>query len=181
MTTVYFAMGGNQGPVVLAMQHALHQLQEDISCRLEAVSRLFLTSPVGVCDGPFLNAAARMTTGLTPSQLLHRFIGIERQLGKFPKPSSGSRPIDLDILFFGNHWVEEEDLQIPHPRWQERLFVLAPLGDLTDRIFVPGPSGGATVVLSEALRAFGNPHRETVLPMAERLRPTAALASSPTL
>lgn len=78
----------------------------------------------------FLNLVVEAETSLFPAQLLARITKIERQLGrKRPRPK-GPRTIDIDILFYGNFVIQTTALSIPHPRFAERRFVLAPLVDL---------------------------------------------------
>jgi 2-amino-4-hydroxy-6-hydroxymethyldihydropteridine diphosphokinase len=107
--------------------------------RLEAVSRLYETEPVGLKEQPtFLNAACRVTTGLEPAALLRFLKNLEAEIGRRPGgPLGGPRPIDMDILFYGERVVEAGDLRIPHPRLAERAFVLAPLCDLAPEMRHP--------------------------------------------
>lgn len=68
---------------------------------------------------------------------------IEKQLGKVKKSKTAARPIDIDFIFYGNQALYDpvQDLEIPHPRWKERLFVLIPLADLTPEIEIAGSTG----------------------------------------
>ncbi|WP_322796056.1 2-amino-4-hydroxy-6-hydroxymethyldihydropteridine diphosphokinase, partial [Tepidiforma sp.] len=82
----------------------------------------------------FLNAAVLAETDLPPHDLLALLKRIEHDLGRRPGRRWGPRPIDLDILFYGDLRLDAEDLTIPHPRIAERAFVLAPLAEV-----LPGP------------------------------------------
>jgi 2-amino-4-hydroxy-6-hydroxymethyldihydropteridine diphosphokinase len=98
------------------------------------------TEPVGVVDQPrFLNAAAEIDTVLSPHELLDVLLAIERRLGRV-RDGSRWRPrtIDLDLLLYGNDVVDEPGLRVPHPRLQERRFVLEPLAELDPELTVPG-------------------------------------------
>lgn len=105
----------------------------------------------------FLNAAAIVQTRLTPTELLHELKRIEGELGRnFHGQRWGPRPIDLDIIFYEDinvNWDDASDkeshLTIPHPRWQERNFVIAPLSDLVHPNDV---SSGIKVGLDRRLR-----------------------------
>jgi 2-amino-4-hydroxy-6-hydroxymethyldihydropteridine diphosphokinase len=105
-----------------------------------AVSALYETVPVGVSDQPlFLNAACRAETEMAPHALLERVKGIEWAAGRRPGGSIwGPRPLDIDILLYGDEIVDLPDLHIPHIRLGERAFVLAPLADLAPDLAVPG-------------------------------------------
>jgi 7,8-dihydro-6-hydroxymethylpterin-pyrophosphokinase len=78
------------------------------------------------------------TTRLEPHDLLRCVKGIERDLGRLSGMRWGPRPIDLDIILYGDRQVETEDLQIPHIRFHERQFVLRPLSDLVPDLVAPG-------------------------------------------
>lgn len=97
------------------------------------LSRLYESAPAYVTDQPaFLNAAALIQTELPPLQLLKILKDVEQSLGRdLHGQRWGPRPIDLDIIFYEDAEVHEgERLIVPHPRWQERDFVKAPLADL---------------------------------------------------
>src|SRR5947207_9458580 len=75
----------------------------------------------------FLNLVVEAETDLFPRQLLARIAKIEQQLGRRRVVAKGPRTIDIDILFYGNFKVDTPELTIPHPRFSERRFVLAPM------------------------------------------------------
>jgi 2-amino-4-hydroxy-6-hydroxymethyldihydropteridine diphosphokinase len=127
---VYLGLGANVGNRLANLRLALARMTTFV--RLEAVSRLYETEPVGLKEQPpFLNAACRVTTGLEPAALLRFLKNLEAEIGRRPGgPPGGPRPIDLDILFYGERVQEVGDLRVPHPRLAERAFVLTPLCDL---------------------------------------------------
>ena len=102
-------------------------------------SALYETEPVNVRGhGWFLNCAIQVETDLMPLQLLHALLRIERDLGRkrtgrhneSPGELKDPRPIDIDILLFGESVVRSAELEIPHPRMADRRFVLAPLAEI---------------------------------------------------
>ena len=97
----------------------------------------------------FLNLVAEAATDLFPLQLLHRTARIEIQLGRRRVAPKGPRTIDIDILLFGNAIVNTPKLEIPHPRFRERRFVLAPLVDLAPQLRDPVTRKSVRELLSE--------------------------------
>ena len=129
MTDVYLGVGSNLGDKQENIRKAIELLQE--KCAVRAVSSLYSTEPVGFADQDwFLNGAVKIETELAPADLRSFLRSIEERLGKKSIRKNGPRTIDLDILFYGSRTINEADLTIPHPRLHERLFVLAPLGEI---------------------------------------------------
>lgn len=157
---VYLGLGGNSEHSILLLQEALNRI--GALPRLQALecSRFYRTTPVSsISQNLFVNAVCCFRTLLTPKALLTELQRIETHLGKVPKPKDSPRPIDIDILFYGSQSVKESDLEIPHPRWQERLFVLAPLSDLAHEIELPN---NQIFNIAEYLGCFPNIHNERV-------------------
>jgi 2-amino-4-hydroxy-6-hydroxymethyldihydropteridine diphosphokinase len=129
MTIAYIGIGSNVGERRSFCRRAVRALAETPGIDVDATSRLYETAPVG---GPpqrsFVNCVARITTELDPARLLEACKAIERRLGREPSEIRwGPRVIDLDILTVGDEKVSEPGLEIPHPRMNERRFVLVPL------------------------------------------------------
>jgi 2-amino-4-hydroxy-6-hydroxymethyldihydropteridine diphosphokinase len=106
-----------------------------------AVSTLRETDPVGYEEQPrFLNGATELDTELSPRELLGRLLEIERRLGRVrgQGPRFGPRTIDLDLLLVAGVVLDEPGLTLPHPRLQERRFVLEPLAELDPALEIPG-------------------------------------------
>lgn len=142
MSLVYFSLGSNLSDRYGNLSRALSLLQEHV--RITAVSPVFATEPWGDLDqSPFLNFCAAAVTSLSPRELLAVIQEIEQNMGREPSRRWGPRLIDIDVIFYDNLILKDEDLIIPHPRVAERAFVLAPLA-----IIVPNlrhPQTGATV------------------------------------
>lgn len=152
----YIALGGNYEQTLSKMRAALHALLDVKEIFHLKSSPVYRTTPISpLIQPPYLNAVCRFTTTLTLDALWEIMQEIEKQLGKLPKSKSEPRAIDLDLLFFGDLILYTKKLILPHPKWHERLFVLAPLADVTDTI----PLG---INMKELLKKFLNPHNERV-------------------
>ena len=142
MTTAYVALGSNLDNPAAQLRTALHELSATPHCQLEAVSRAYSSAAVGPGEQPdYLNAVAKVTTSLTPSQLLQATQAIENKAGRIRKQRWGARTLDLDIILYGLQKVQTNKLQIPHPRMNERNFVLYPLAEIAGEQLVL-PCGG---------------------------------------
>ena len=137
MVTVYLGLGSNLGDRQYNLDRALEFLSQRL--RLEKVSSLYDTEPIGNTNQPrFLNMVCQISTGLEPIALLTLVKGIENKLGRLPHHTSNeSRPIDIDILFYGDQVVETSKLVIPHPRLTKRAFVLIPLAEIAPDLVHP--------------------------------------------
>ncbi len=140
MHIAYIGLGANLGDREAALRRALDLLAAEPGIEVTAVSAFRDTDPVGLLDQPrFLNAAARIETGLGPDELLERLLGVERALGRTRTgPRFGPRTIDLDLLLYGDSTLHDPNLTVPHPRLHERAFVLEPLAELDPDLVIPG-------------------------------------------
>jgi 2-amino-4-hydroxy-6-hydroxymethyldihydropteridine diphosphokinase len=135
--SVYLGLGANVGDRQANLRMALQRLQT--LARLEEVSSLYETEPVGVSEQPsFFNAVCRVSTGLEPQALLRFLKNLEGEIGRRPGGQKwGPRPIDLDILLYDDRVVDVPELRVPHPRLAERAFVLVPLCELAPKLRHP--------------------------------------------
>jgi 2-amino-4-hydroxy-6-hydroxymethyldihydropteridine diphosphokinase len=148
MVEVYLGLGSNLGDREKNIAQALELLGK--VGRVVALSPLYETEPVGLTGPPFLNGVCQYLTELGPEGLLSFIKGIESRLGR--KPRLFSRPIDIDILIYGDLVVNSEALTIPHPRLAERAFVLVPLAELAPELVVPGSRQKVSQLLARVSR-----------------------------
>ena len=133
MPEAALSLGSNLGDKAGAIEDALQSLGESDDIRLLRRSRLYRTEPWGDADQDwFLNACALIETGLSPQALLECCLAIETSLGRDRTKSRrwGPRPIDIDLLFYGDVVLSEPRLTLPHPHMLERAFVLVPLNEV---------------------------------------------------
>jgi len=138
---VFVGLGANLGDPRSTIHAALELLAAEEGVEVVAVSALRETDPVGYDDQPrFLNGAAELETSLGPRELLARLLAIERRLGRVRGVGArfGPRTIDLDLLLYGTAIIDEQGLQVPHPRLHERRFALEPLAELDPALEIPG-------------------------------------------
>ena len=135
--TAYLGLGSNLGNREENIGHALAMLAGEVS--LEAVSSIYETEPVGYREQPlFLNLVCRLVTALCPGELLELAKEIEVGMGRVASFVNAPRPIDIDILVYGNVIMETQELTIPHPRLKDRAFVLVPLAEIAPDLVIPG-------------------------------------------
>lgn len=171
LSEVYVGLGGNIGDSRSILTQAIEMLKSLPSIYQFTLSRFYKTSPVStIPQDAFINAVCRFTTSLTPQDLLIQLGEIEKFLGKKKKIRDAPRLIDLDILLYGVETINEPNLQIPHPRWSERLFVIAPLADLVKLLNIPDPHNPQLIIqidLQAYLKNFSNIHHEIVIPLSK--------------
>ena len=138
-TVAYVGLGGNIGDPAATMATALRAIDASPDARVSAVSSLYRTPPWGKTDQPdFLNAVAEIRTTLAARALLDLCLATERSLKRVRAERWGPRIIDMDILVFGDKTIDEDGLQVPHPRMLERAFVLAPLAEVAPGLMLSG-------------------------------------------
>ena len=122
-------LGSNIGNAAANIREAFARL--DIILDNAKLSPLYAAPPMYRTDQDwFVNAVVLGETDLSPRELLEQTQGIEKGMGRIETFKNGPRLIDLDILFYGDQSIKEEGLTVPHPRMEERQFVLHPLRDV---------------------------------------------------
>jgi 2-amino-4-hydroxy-6-hydroxymethyldihydropteridine diphosphokinase len=137
-TLAYVGLGSNLGDREEMIQAALGAIARAPGVRLLRCSSIIETDPAGgPLQGRFLNAVAEVEVDIDPRDLLHCLLEIEEGMGRVRAGRWGPRFIDLDLLLYGEEILKEGDLEVPHPRMQDRLFVLRPLAELDGSLRIP--------------------------------------------
>jgi 2-amino-4-hydroxy-6-hydroxymethyldihydropteridine diphosphokinase len=149
LKTVYLGLGSNVGDREGNIRTALEKLNA-AGVKVTRLSPLYETEPQGLAEQSwFLNAVAEVQTELFPLQLLARIQAIERELKRRRTVANGPRTLDIDILLYGDAVIDCKELAVPHPRYRERRFVLAPLADLAPKLRDPVTRKTVTEMLAE--------------------------------
>jgi 2-amino-4-hydroxy-6-hydroxymethyldihydropteridine diphosphokinase len=131
------ALGGNLGDVGAAMREALASLAATRGVTLLCASSFYRTAPWGpIAQPPFLNMAVLLRTSLRPHALLDLCLAIEAEHGRVRGERFGPRTLDIDILCYGDLFLSDERLTLPHPRLAERAFVLVPLAEIAPDLVI---------------------------------------------
>lgn len=135
----FVALGANLGNPERQIEAALAELATLPQTRLLQRSSAYLSRPVGHVEQPdYVNAVARLSTGLSPWQLLTALLGVEQRHGRVRTFRNAPRTLDLDILVYDGLIMDEPGLHLPHPRLHERAFVLAPFAEIAPDTEIPG-------------------------------------------
>lgn len=157
MSKSYLGLGTNIGDRIRYINEALKILNSNPNINITKKSKLYETKAWGYKDqADFLNMCIEIETSLNPYELLNDCQGVEKDLNRERKIRWGPRTIDVDILFFNDIILQEENLEIPHPRIKERAFVLIPLIDLNDKLKIDNIS------INEYLKSLTTEEREEV-------------------
>lgn len=160
MTHAYAGMGSNLGDRVATLTAAVDALDEVPGISVVAVSSIYESEPWGIADQPpFANAVVALDVDLAPRDLLAVFKRLEAEAGRTAGVRNGPRPLDLDLLLFGDEDIAEPDLTVPHPRLPERDFVVTPLLEIAPGATLPdgtpvardaATEGRVTAVIAQA-------------------------------
>lgn len=149
-TQVYIGLGSNKGDRLKFLQLAIDAIYKEIG-QVVKISKVYETPAMGFEGENFYNACVAVTTGLNVNSLLSTLQSIENRLGRKRTKGDGyeSREIDLDLLFYDEVILHSELLQLPHPRIQDRKFVLQPLVDIQPKLEHPVFKASMTDLLAE--------------------------------
>jgi 2-amino-4-hydroxy-6-hydroxymethyldihydropteridine diphosphokinase len=150
---VIVALGGNLGSAAATLRAVMGRLQSLAGGEFRA-SSLWETTPVDCPPGspPFVNAVVAFTprAGETPQSLLATLQALEQESGRRPKKiMNEARPLDLDLIAFGDEVRSTPALILPHPRAHLRRFVLQPLAEITPELVLPGQSHTVRELLAQ--------------------------------
>jgi 2-amino-4-hydroxy-6-hydroxymethyldihydropteridine diphosphokinase len=141
MMRVYVGLGSNLAHPRRQLARAMRALARLPRTRVVGVSGNYVSAPVG-CPEPqpeFVNAVAALETTLPPMGLLRQLLAIEHQQRRARRrPRNAARTLDLDLLLYGRARLRNPSLVVPHPRMDERAFVLRPLVELAPDVTIPG-------------------------------------------
>ena len=138
MAVVYLGLGSNLNEPLQQLATALHALAAMQDTSILKVSKIYQSEPQEVEAQPdFYNQVVKIKTKLTPKALLRAIHEIEDEQGRVREECYGPRTLDIDILLYGDLLLETEDLMIPHPKLEQRLFFLKPLHEVAPFLFTP--------------------------------------------
>jgi 2-amino-4-hydroxy-6-hydroxymethyldihydropteridine diphosphokinase len=130
MKGIYLILGSNLGSRFESIAKAIGLIRERIGS-IEAASSIYKTEPWGYEHQPhYLNQVIRINTILTPKELLDEINKIEVECGRIRNGRWRERVLDIDILYYNNEVIKSDEIEIPHPQIQNRLFTLIPLCEL---------------------------------------------------
>lgn len=140
----YIGLGSNLAEPVSQVSRALAALDGLPQTRLLKTSSLYRSAPVGYLDQPdFINAVAKVETGLAPRALLDALLALELECGRTREFQNAPRTLDLDVLLYDDMVHHEHGLTVPHPQMHLRAFVLQPLLEIAPDCVIPGVGSAA--------------------------------------
>lgn len=142
MTRAYIGLGANLGDRIATLTAALARIDALEEVRVASVSRVYESEAwPDAADPAFANAVAVVETGLEADVLMRLMEEIETDLGREPGPRNAPRPIDLDLILFGDEEWDSPHMVVPHPRFLEREFVVRPLLEVDPLVSTPDGAG----------------------------------------
>ena len=137
MRKIYLSIGSNKGNRYSFIKEALRLIRKDIG-KVILMSKIYETKSWGFHSDDFLNICIMIKSELLPAELLNKLKNTEDRIGRIRNSTKIlAREIDIDILFYSDKIVDDEDLIIPHPRLHLRNFVLYPLNDIASDFIHP--------------------------------------------
>ncbi len=155
MTIAYIGLGSNLSEPAKQVQQAVTAISNIAHSQIQSVSSVYLSKPMGPQDqDDYINAVLALETQLSAIELLDALQQIENDAGRVRKENRwGARILDLDIILYGNDVIENERLTVPHYGMKEREFVLLPLAEITEDLYLP--SGESVNSLAQGIAANG--------------------------
>ncbi len=143
--TAYVALGANLGDAVATVQQAIRDIDATHGVDVVRRSSLYRTDPIESSGPDYINAVVQISTSLTAPALLAQLQRLEHDAGRQRPYRNAPRTLDLDLLLYGSAHMESPQLMVPHPRMNDRAFVLVPLAEIAPKL-----------VALEALEAVSN-------------------------
>jgi len=137
MNNAYLLIGGNLGDRLANLNNAIQKIE--LHCgKIISSSTIYETAAWGFTEQPpFFNQALQVETALSATELMQQLLSIELSLGRERLLPLGPRSIDLDIIYFNNEIIQNDIVSIPHPRMEQRNFVLIPLNEIAPTYLHP--------------------------------------------
>ena len=136
-TITYLSLGGNLGNTIEIFQNSREILTKKVG-KITQLSSLYQTAAWGpIPQNDFINQVIEVETKLSAQELMDVLLEIELQQGRVRQERWGPRTLDLDIIFFGEQLISTENLEIPHPRMEDRKFVLIPMVEINPNLIHP--------------------------------------------
>lgn len=149
MNNIFLITGGNIGNRKKNLQRAAESIQQQIGTIIKS-SKIYETAAWGITDQPsFYNQVLIVQTNYSASKVMEEILAIEENMGRVRTMKNAARIIDIDILFFNEETVNEQNLIIPHPEIINRRFVLVPLNELAPTMIHPVLKKSIADLLSE--------------------------------
>lgn len=155
MNVAYLLTGGNTGNRLHYLDEAAEEIKKNCGT-IVSKSFVYETAPWGVKEqNSFLNQALKLSTSLSPQELLDCLLEIEEKLGRIRKERYGPRIIDIDILLFNDDVIDARNLKIPHPELPNRRFALQCLNDIAANKIHPASKKKIAQILKECSDPLG--------------------------
>ncbi len=133
----YIALGANLGDAASTVRKAMDSIHALPGTQVVRRSALYLTTPIDSNGPDYVNAVVEVLTTLCPPHQLEQLQNLEQSAGRKRPYRNAPRTLDLDIVLFGSGRIDSPALTIPHPRMQERAFVLRPLAEIAPTRVTP--------------------------------------------